>query len=346
MRCGRDSRRCLILWLLALTVLIMGTAFPALAATRRPIRSISLSFKADIRPGMDFGEETVEITGGGDRFSVDGYTVLNKGFAWGTESVPELEVTLSANSDYYFDAIGADKLRLKGGGAVYISGVRRDSGQTLVMRVRLAPLGETVWEIGQVTLAADGMARWDKVSTAGSYEVRILRDGKSTGAVLTAGNAFFDCSGRMKRSGSYEVRVRPVSRLNAASTGRWSASDPVYVDEETARSNREREHAGGTEQAAAAAVWRRAESGAWWYDRGDGSYPAGGWEEIGGKWYYFDEAGWMKTGWIRWQGNDYYCADSGEMLINTETPDSGWAGADGAVRDGQPGDEDGRKSDF
>ena len=71
------------------------------------------------------------------------------------------------------------------------------------------------------------------------------------------------------------------------------------------------------------ASWKRDSKG-WWYDYGDGTYPAGkfetiegrtfyfstsgymamGWRQIGGKWYFFGENGAMRTGWqkigVRW----------------------------------------------
>lgn len=54
----------------------------------------------------------------------------------------------------------------------------------------------------------------------------------------------------------------------------------------------------------------------WRYRYGDGSYPAGTWEVIGGKWYCFDDAGWMRTGWLE-DGDEWY-----------------YLGADGAMRTG------------
>ncbi len=65
------------------------------------------------------------------------------------------------------------------------------------------------------------------------------------------------------------------------------------------------------------AGWKQDDNGRW-YEREDGSYPKGSWEEIDGGWYHFNDRGYMQTGWYRdtkkkkkyWLGND------GRMLTN------------------------------
>lgn len=80
----------------------------------------------------------------------------------------------------------------------------------------------------------------------------------------------------------------------------------------------------------AADEWKQTEDGRWWYDQGDGTYPAGGWLEIGHKWYFFDAEGYMQTGWIPWNEKEYYCSENGDMLTNCITPDHYLVGEDGA----------------
>lgn len=65
-----------------------------------------------------------------------------------------------------------------------------------------------------------------------------------------------------------------------------------------------------------AAQWKQDGTG-WWYERDNGTYPAGGWEMISGNWYYFNGSGYMQTGWIESNGEWYYCVPSGEMLHDT-----------------------------
>ena len=125
-------------------VLALAGAFPAMAATTKKITSITLNFEADIRPGTDFGDETVEIEPTGDKFSVDGYVIKNEGFEWEEDSVPKLEITLVASDGYRFTSIKQDKLRLKGAGAKYVSGYLKDSSQTIIMTVELDSLAKSL----------------------------------------------------------------------------------------------------------------------------------------------------------------------------------------------------------
>lgn len=62
----------------------------------------------------------------------------------------------------------------------------------------------------------------------------------------------------------------------------------------------------------------------WWYRNADGSYPAGGWKEIGGTWYLFDKDGWMLTGWQTMGSNWYYMDESGAMLTGWQKIGNDW----------------------
>lgn len=58
--------------------------------------------------------------------------------------------------------------------------------------------------------------------------------------------------------------------------------------------------------------WIQAKDGRWWYRRGDGSYPADGWEVIDHHWYLFDKDGWMLTGWQQVNGEIYYLQETND----------------------------------
>ncbi len=83
-----------------------------------------------------------------------------------------------------------------------------------------------------------------------------------------------------------------------------------------------------------AGQWKH-DTGGWWYEEADGSYPAGQWREIEDAWYYFDVSGYMHMGWLQ-EGEDwYYLDDSGKMLSNaTRTIDgvSYLFGSDGRMK--------------
>ncbi len=65
--------------------------------------------------------------------------------------------------------------------------------------------------------------------------------------------------------------------------------------------------------------WNENENGKW-YQNADGTYFAGGMQEIDGSTYYFDENGYIQTGWISVGFDDYYFNDDGTYDPNTHKP--------------------------
>ena len=316
-------------------VLALAGAFPAMAARTKKITSITLNFEADIRPGTDFGDETVEIEPTGDKFSVDGYVIKNEGFEWEEDSVPKLEITLVASDGYRFTSIKQDKLRLKGAGAKYVSGYLKDSSRTIIMTVELDSLAKSLSPIESLNLSADGVASWAPVGTAGAYELRVYRDGKAVGSSVTTTYTSYNCTDKLTKSANYYVKVRPINKADAEIKGEWAESGTMYVDSGMAayfKANPVANPEGEFPQGA----WKQAEDGRWWYDNGDGTYPKSCWQEINSKWYCFDEAGYMRTGWIEWEGKWYFCNESGEMLRDCITEDNYLLGEDGAMINQDP----------
>lgn len=298
--------------------------FPVYGASRKPIKSITLTIKAQIEPETDFGDEVIEIEASGSKFSVDGYEVVNNDNEWREDTVPRIEISLTADDDYYFQSLPKDKVTLKGG-AKFISARRQDSNYTLLMEVELQALNTSLRDLEDVTLTEEGVATWKAIPAAGSYEVRIYRDGKATGSVMTVSTNSCNSREKMQKGNiSYTVKVRPVSKFDAGEKGEWIESPSVYITDEKAAQFKDNPGGGS-------GTWVQApENGRWWYSNGDGTYPAGGWQQIGEKWYFFDAEGYMATGWVQWDGKEYYCSENGDMLTNCMTPDAYWVGEDGA----------------
>ena len=70
-------------------------------------------------------------------------------------------------------------------------------------------------------------------------------------------------------------------------------------------------------------LWKQNVIG-WWYDRGDGSYPAGEFETIKGKTYYFNKSGYMVTGWQKIDGEWYYFNEGGAMATDWQKIGGKW----------------------
>lgn len=305
-------------------VLAAAMVIPSYAASRKPIKSITLSIKVNIVPGTGFGEEEIEIETSNSRFSVDGYDILNDDFEWRDDSVPKIRITLTADDDYYFQSLPKDKVTLKGG-AQFLKASREDSSSTLLMDVELPSLSTSIRDVENLKLSDNGIATWDPISAAGSYEVRVYRDDKAVGSAIVVNTNTSNCRDRMtKGDTSYTVKVRAVSRFDGGEKGNWVDSASVYISSDQAAEFRDNPTGGS-------GAWvQSAENGRWWYDNGDGTYPANSWKQIGDKWYFFDAQGYMQTGWIQWEGKEYYCSENGDMLTNCMTADNYWVGEDGA----------------
>ena len=80
----------------------------------------------------------------------------------------------------------------------------------------------------------------------------------------------------------------------------------------------------------------------WWYDAGNGTYPAGNWYKVGDIWYYFDSNGYMRTGWVKDHDIWYYCDNSGAMVTGWHEVDGLWYffGQDGHMLTGWVEDKD------
>lgn len=310
----KDKKRAL-LFLTSFLAAAAMFAVPAMAGSRKKISSVNIAIESEIQPEMRFGEEMVEVTVRGGHYSFDSYEINNVGFEWSDEDVPELTIYLHADDNYYFSLTKASSVKLSG--ATYVRASKQDSSETLCLVVQLPSLQESVADQGEVILTENGYALWDAVRGAGSYELRLYRNGEGVGvSMLTTQALDYDFRTMMSRPGTYFVKVRPVNAVNAESKGKWAESGQVTISKEQANRIRLGE-AGGMPQRG---QWKQDDRGSW-YQFSDGTYVKNNWQEIDGEWYFFDEEGYMKTGWIEWNGTRYYCGNSGAMLKDTTTPD-------------------------
>ncbi len=312
--------------LLSTAVLASMFVTPAFAASRKKIKTVALTVEATIEPDTRFGAEEIEVEVRSEHCSFDTYDILNEGSGWNEKDVPKLRIYLHADDGYYFALTKSSAVKLKG--ATYIRASKADSSETLKIEIQLPALSETVGEMGEVTLTQAGQAYWEPVRGAGSYEVRLYRDGTGVGVtMLTTSEPKYDCTKMMTKAANYVLKVRPVNGENPKVKGDWMESDDINIS--TAQAEAIRNGTAGT--AYVSGEWKE-EGGSWRYLHNDGSYAQNGWELIDGEWYYFNEESIMQTGWIDWNGEWYYCGTSGAMLKNTTTPDGFLLDHEGKIR--------------
>lgn len=248
----------------------------ASAASKKKITTVNLTVSADIVLGGTVSDQQAEVTVKGSKIEVGEYQFVNDGFQWYETDIPRLEVTLYSDEDYYFSTTD-DSFTVNGG--TYVKQKKEDYSQTLTVTIDLPPAGEFTQAIG-LAQWNEYKAGWSPSIGAGSYELKLYRDGKSVGTVKTTNETSMDLKSVLTKEGNYTFRVRPVNAKNPEKKGDWVESSSQFIDQEKARFNASSD--GGS--------WKQDATG-WWYENEDGSYIKNNWLNISGVWYFFDERG-------------------------------------------------------
>lgn len=316
-----------------MTALAAGTAMAA--EEREKISDITLNIESSIEAGSDGGD--VNVTAEGGNYEVSDVEIINDDGDWVDGSVPRVEITLEADSDYYFGSMSSSRVDLNGDDAKYVSSHREDKMSTLIITIKLDELVGSL-EIEDVNWESEDSttARWEQADGGKSYQVRLYRGSNSIGETVTTSDTRYNFASRITREGEYYFKVRAVN--SNSKKGDWYESDYIYVDEQmlddikAGAYGTSNSGSGGTTSApgnAATGAWQRDNVG-WWYRNANGTYPTNGWLYINGAWYCFDSVGYMRTGWIQAGNAWYYCdAVNGNMLVNTRTPDGYYVDGNG-----------------
>ena len=311
-----NMRRIMALMLTA--ALVTGAnCTTASAASRKKITTVKMTVTADIVLGGNISDQQAEVTVKGDKIEVDQYEFVNDGFQWYENDVPRLEITMHCQDDYYFDTKDGS-YTIEGG--TYVKQKKEDYNQTVIVTIDLPSAGEYTQPISSSNWTDGHAANWSKSVGAGSYEVKLYRDGKGVGTVKTTDQTSMELGSFLTKEGNYTFQVRTINAKNQEKKGNWVESSSNYVSAEQAKSNFIN-YTGS---------WKQDQTGRW-YENADGSYSKNSWQNLNGKWYFFNEQGYMATGWIDWNGKQYYCdTQTGQMLTDSSTPDGAKVGSDGA----------------
>lgn len=313
--------------MIALTgVLIVGSAFTAFAASKKKISLVSLDIRTESLMDSEMGDEELEIDAKSNNYSVESYEFTNSSTAWTSTSIPEVEITLTASDGYYFAVTKRSDVKLKGNtDPEYVSGRKRDSSGTLVIRAKLHCLQQGVGEVeGRWDKNRPCVAVWDSTYDRNNYEVKLEKDGKKCGVVreVSGIDKSLDLSDMMRGVGTYVFYVRECNP-DSGRKSRWFESNSYDLPEEIARKNKELYGYKSLDSYG----WKKDETG-WWYDL-PGGYVKNDWVKSNDHYFFMDENGYMVTGWREIKGKWYYFNDIGEMLVNTVTPDGYTVNEDG-----------------
>lgn len=321
-------------FLTALTAAVLATAFPAMAKEeedRTAIEEVTLDISSSIQVGDTSSD--VDVSTDSDEYEVGTVDVINEPDKWKHKNKPKVEITLDADSDYYFPSgFSKKKVNLTGDSAT-VSSVKRKSKEEIRVVVTLKALKGTDSDYELEVEEAEwdqmsGVAEWGDSEDANYYELRIYRDGTFLTNVRPIYDTTCELGHYMGTPGSYTFEVRAV--YSGSRKGDWQTSDEFDITGEKAAELSAADSYKVSGSGPAAGRWEQDENGIK-YCNYDGTYTVNNWQQIDGNWYYFDENSCRKTGWIIWQEKEYYLNENGVMLAETVTPDGRNVGADGAA---------------
>lgn len=326
---------------------VLMPADTSLADTRTKITEVNLNIDSSFTAGVG-GD--VYVTTSDTAYTVSESTILNDDGEWTGNFRPRVSVYLEAGEDYYFSGTSKSIFHFTGDSCTFVSAKRRDSGTGLEVIFKMGQIGS-----GDLTVTglewdpSSGIASWDEVAGAKSYQVCLYRGSSSFSGVKSTTSRRYNFSSLIDQKGDYFFRVRAIGYNSEK--GEWEESDTGYVSaaqaEDFRYENRSSSSAGSSSRGPGvtssgpssssssgpaygnSGSWVQDTVG-WWYRFSNGSYPVNCWQYIGKKWYFFNQYGYMAVGWIQWNSRWYYCGSDGSMYINGRTPDGYYVGGDGA----------------
>ena len=320
------------------------------------ISSVRLAVTSEIMAGDDSGGVTVTAADADCHYSIEDYEITNEKDYWKVGDEPIVKITLTADTGYQFKNVKKSSITLTGYRSTVSSGPNtKENGHILELKIRLSKLDGTL-ELDNVEWEGElsPIARWDDDAGAQKYQVRLYRGESAVGDIVTVSQRSCNFAASITREGEYSFRVRAVGNNKK---GEWYDSDSIYVTEEDLPEIKKKVQSTSTSSSGSSGSsktttvgingivtpagtrgstgsWQHDKKG-WWFRYPDGTYPKGGWLQIGAAWYCFDDVGYMRTGWIKAKNGDYYYCDEragsgqGALLRDQRTPDGYWVNEKG-----------------
>lgn len=352
-----------LLLLLSVLCLLLWTFASAIFAADTKINKVSITITdaGRLESGEEVGEPSAEADS--EEYYIDNVSFVSNSDVWQSGETPQVCVELYASRGYRFSYTSKSHFSVSGYGASFDKAKITDGGDGLKVYINLKKVSGKPLEVENLYWQKNE-ARWDKMSDASKYEVRLYR-GSSIVATQTATKNRYDFTSKMTQKGRYRFRVRSISKYDV--TGNWSDySEILEVDEDDAKYNAAHSNtsstpdsgnsntsssssgnwnfvtpggnsggtpgnpsnpSGNTGNSGTSPIgtgWINDPQNGWWYRNADGSYPKNTWFQINGKYYYFDNSGYMKTGWISSNNRWYFAASDGARTTGWQYINNKW----------------------
>lgn len=366
-----EKKRKILVWLCCLCMIFM--AFPVYADSKDVVQRVRLRVDIKIEDGEStFGlstgyfEDDAHVRVPSDaKYDIEDavWTREPSDDHWEMGDVPKIKVTLTALGDSYFSG-SYDKSKVSVEGAEFLGASKKDR-DTLVVNIALKTVGGQLEDPFDVywSETTRGLARWDKVEQAGSYELRVYRGNSVIKTVSNLKKNYHECYPYMTEKGTYSFKVRAIASeqtKNIKNSG-WSESDELEIKQnqvytgaapsEVTDTNSQVgwissynewyfKYPDGTiaknsgvqiknewyrfnAEGKMVTGWQDIDGHTYYYHE-DGRMQHGGWLNLNDKWYVFDQDGRMVTGWYDHNGNWYCMASNGEMYEGWNQVNGNW----------------------
>lgn len=273
---------------------VLAMSIPAYAADKK-ISEVKFRVNSKVEAGDSIGSPDVEITKGNASISEQEFD--NDGDEWSRGDKPVIYLTIEADDGYYF------------------SGTKLSTTKTAYKATKRSG-DKSEWKVKITMSSVDGdldtiddlywnnrTAKWDEVTDAKKYEVKLYRNSSSVTTVTTTSSSY-NFYPYMTKSGDYTFRVRAI---DGSDKGEWSdesdayymSSSEVYTGTPPTDSS-----SSGSSPANASGQWMESVYGWSYYQNG---VPVkANWVYTDDNWFHLNENGFMDTGWIFTDNNWFY----------------------------------------
>ncbi len=279
-------------------VAALALSIPAYASDKK-ISEVKFRVNSTPEAGDGIGTPDVAITKGNAEITEQEYD--NDDDEWERGDKPVIYLTIEADDGYYFSSTTLSMTK-----SSYKVSKRSGNKSTWKVKITLTAIGGDLDTIEDVYWN-NRTAKWDEVSDASKYEVKLYRN-SSTVTTITTTNNSYNFYQYMTKSGDYTFKVRAIDGSDKSD---WSdESDECYISASevytgavtTTDSTSDGTTPGNT----------GTESGQWvnsaygWSYYVNGVPVKGNWVYSGNEWYHINANGFMDTGWIFVDNNWFY----------------------------------------
>lgn len=282
----------------------LAMSIPAYAKSDdKKIKEVKFRVNSKPEAGDSIGTPEVEIDKPTSKVEITEQEFDNDDDEWERGDKPVIYLTIQAKDDYYFSGTTLTTTK-----ASYKATKRSGNNNKSEWKVKITMTAidgdlDTVDDL----YWSNRTAKWDEVSDAKKYEVKLYRNSSTVTTVTTTGSSY-NFYPYMTKSGDYTFKVRAV---DGSDKGEWSdESDEYYMNSSDVYTgtpptgNSSNNSSGGSTPANANGQWVNSVYG--WSYYINGVPVKNNWVYVDNEWYHLNANGFMDTDWIYTDNNWFY----------------------------------------